>query len=135
VLIVCKTKSVITEQSVPLFDSRVSPDAPISAATAGVSDVALLGFALSDCVVELDAPAARYLRAVHRTALELAVQNGFGIEVGGFWLMQDQIAGLRALADHYPACESEPVARAIEAYLRAQLLEMYQIAQVSSGVE
>jgi len=121
VLIICKT----TERSGPMTDPFELPLAT------NTSDVTLAGFALNDCVVELDAPAARYLRAVHRTALELAIQNGFGIEVGGFWLMLDQIAALRELADHYPASESEPVARAIEAYLRAQLQELYLMAGTS----
>jgi len=59
------------------------------------SEVIFLGFALSDCVVEIDRDAARYLRAVHRTALELAIPNRFGIEVGGFWLMPEQLEQLR----------------------------------------
>ena len=41
-------------------------------------EVEFLGFALSDCTVNLNDSAAKYLRAVHRTALELAVQNQFG---------------------------------------------------------
>jgi hypothetical protein len=81
----------------------------------------LIGFALSDCVVDIDSQAARYLRAVHRTALELAVQNQFGIEFGGFWLMAEQVAQLRRLPDCYPRSEANLVARAIEAYLRAQV--------------
>ncbi|HLN98234.1 MAG TPA: hypothetical protein VK208_07205, partial [Pyrinomonadaceae bacterium] len=66
------------------------------------SDVSFLGFALSDCVVELDKQAAKYLRAVHRTALELAIHNRFGIEIGGFWLMPEQLAQLRKLPECYP---------------------------------
>ena len=81
----------------------------------------LIGFALSDCVVEIDVEAARYLRVVHRTALELAVQNQFGIEIGGFWLMQEQVQQLRRLPEYYPAGEAEFVRRAVEAYLQAQL--------------
>ena len=85
------------------------------------SDVILLGFALSDCVVEIDKQAARYLRAVHRTALELAIPNHFGIEVGGFWLMPEQLEQLRKLPECYSLLEAPFVERAIEAYLTAQL--------------
>lgn len=81
----------------------------------------LIGFVLSDCVVELDQAAAKYLRAVHRTALELAVQNQFGAEIGGFWLMAEQVSQLRRLPEYYPVNESPLVARAVDAYLRAQL--------------
>jgi hypothetical protein len=81
----------------------------------------LLGFALSDCTVDVDEQAAKYLRAVHRTALELAVPNQFGAEVGGFWLMAEQVTQLRRLPDYYPANESQTVARAVDAYLRAQM--------------
>lgn len=89
------------------------------------SDVAFLGFALSDCTVELDPQAAKYLRPVNRTALELATHNRFGSEIGGFWLMHDQIAQLRNLPAYYPLKEAPLVARAVEAYLRAQLREFY----------
>ena len=85
------------------------------------SDVIFLGFALSDCVVEIDKQAAKYLRAVHRTALELAIPNRFGIEVGGFWLMPEQLEQLRKLPDCYSQLEAPFVERAIEAYLAAQL--------------
>ncbi len=85
------------------------------------SDVIFLGFALSDCVVELDKEAAKYLRAVHRTALELAIPNRFGIEVGGFWLMPEQLAQLRKLPECYSPLEAPFVERAIQAYLAAQL--------------
>lgn len=88
------------------------------------SDVLLCAFALTDCVVHITAPAAKYLRAVHRTALELAVPNLFGPEIGGFWLQPDQILQLRQLPDCYPANESELVARAVQAYLLAQTLEL-----------
>ena len=81
----------------------------------------LVGFALSDCVVDLDAEAVRYLSAVHRTALELAVQNQFGVEIGGFWLMREQVQQLKRLTEYYPASEAEMVARAVDAYLRAQI--------------
>ena len=36
------------------------------------SDLILCAFALTDCIVHIESQAARYLRAVHRTALELA---------------------------------------------------------------
>ncbi|HEX3280370.1 MAG TPA: hypothetical protein VHR36_03990 [Pyrinomonadaceae bacterium] len=85
------------------------------------SDVIFLGFALSDCVVELEKDVAKYLRAVHRTALELAIPNRFGIEVGGFWLMPEQLEQLRKLPECYSQLEAPFVARAIEAYLAAQL--------------
>jgi hypothetical protein len=85
------------------------------------SDVIFLGFALSDCVVELEKDVAKYLRAVHRTALELAIPNHFGIEVGGFWLMPEQLEQLRKLPECYSQLEAPFVARAIEAYLAAQL--------------
>ena len=84
-------------------------------------DVELLGFAISDCTVLLSERSAKYLRAVHRTALELAVQNQFGADVGGFWLLQAQIEQLRRLPECYPAAEAPLVRSAIEAYLAAQL--------------
>jgi hypothetical protein len=93
------------------------------------SDVAFLGFALSDCTVELDPQSARYLRPVNRTALELATHNRFGSEIGGFWLMRDQIAKLRNLPAHYPSKEAPFVARAVEAFLRAQLDEFYSLVR------
>jgi len=85
------------------------------------SDVIFLGFALSDCVVEVEKYAAKYLRAVHRTALELAIPNRFGIEVGGFWLMPEELEQLRRLPQCYSQLEAPLVERAIEAYLAAQL--------------
>ena len=87
--------------------------------------VDLIGFVLSDCVVEVDEAAAKYLRAVHRTALELAVQNQFGAEIGGFWLMAEQIGQLRRLPEYYPANESQLVARAVDAYLHAQMPKLH----------
>lgn len=84
-----------------------------------------VGFAMSDCVIALNQPAAKYLGAVHRTALEIAVPNLFGQEFGGFWLKPRQIEQLRSLAEHYPATESEFVSRAVEEYLKAQLKEWY----------
>ncbi len=88
-------------------------------------DLAFIGFALSDCTVEVEPQSARYLRPVNRTALELATHNQFGSEIGGFWLMHDQIAKLRNLPAHYPSNEAPFVARAVEAFLRAQLDEFY----------
>lgn len=93
------------------------------------SDVAFLGFALSDCTIELDPQSAKYLRPVNRTALELATHNRFGSEIGGFWLMHDQIAKLRNLPGYYPSNEAPFVARAVEAYLRAQLREFYSLVR------
>lgn len=89
------------------------------------SDVTFLGFALSDCVVELDKQAAKYLRAVHRTALELAIPNRFGIEVGGFWLMPEQLEQLRKLPECYSVNESSSVRRAVNAYVLAQSQELH----------
>jgi hypothetical protein len=89
------------------------------------SDVIFLGFALSDCVVEIDKQAARYLRAVHRTALELAIPNRFGIELGGFWLMPEQLAQLRKLSECYPGNEDALVRRAVNAYVLAQTKEFH----------
>jgi hypothetical protein len=85
-----------------------------------VADVKLCAFALTDCVVHIESQSAKYLRAVHRTALELAVPNLYGSEIGGFWLKSDQIAQLRKLPDCYPANEIDFVRRAVEAYLLAQ---------------
>jgi len=90
-----------------------------------VSNVRLCAFALADCVVHIDLQSAKFLRAVHRTALELAVPNLFGVEIGGFWLKPDQIDQLRKLPDCYPANEIEFVRRAVEAYLAAQTKESW----------
>lgn len=84
------------------------------------SDVMLCAFALADCVVQVDSQIAKYLRAVHRTALELAVPNLFGLEIGGYWLTSAQINQLRKLADCYPANEINFVKSAVESYLLAQ---------------
>jgi hypothetical protein len=89
-----------------------------------VSDVRLCAFALTDCVVHIESQSAKYLRAVHRTALELAVPNLFGSELGGFWLKPDQVDQLRRLADCYPTEEIRFVRRAVEAYLLAQTEEL-----------
>lgn len=93
------------------------------------SELSFVGFALCDCVVEVDPQSAKYLRAVHRTALELSVANRFGVEVGGFWLLNDQIEELRRLSNYYPPNEAVAVARAVEAYLRAQLATVGQIKE------
>ena len=85
-----------------------------------LKDVKLCAFALNDCVVHIESQSAKYLRAVHRTALELAVPNLFGSELGGFWLKPDQVDQLRRLADCYPADEIRFVRRAVEAYLLSQ---------------
>jgi hypothetical protein len=89
-----------------------------------VSDVRLCAFALADCVVHIELQSAKYLRAVHRTALELAVPNLFGVEIGGFWLRPDQVDQLRKLPDCYPANEIDLVRGAVEAYLAAQTKEL-----------
>jgi hypothetical protein len=85
------------------------------------SEVVFLGFALNECTVQVQAGSAKYLRAVHRTALELAVQNSFGVEIGGFWLTLNEIAQLQSLSEYYPVNEAPLVAQAIEDYLVAQL--------------
>ena len=85
-----------------------------------LSNVKLCAFALTDCIVHVQTQSAKYLRAVHRTALELAVPNLYGSELGGFWLRSDQIDQLRTLPDCYPANEVEFVRRAVEMYLQAQ---------------
>jgi hypothetical protein len=84
------------------------------------SDVMLCAFALADCVVHVDSQIAKYLRAVHRTALELAIPNLFGLEIGGYWLTSAQINQLRKLPDCYPANEFDLVRLAVESYLMAQ---------------
>ena len=92
-----------------------------------ISNVRLCAFALTDCVVHIESQSAKYLRAVHRTALELAVPNLFGPELGGFWLKPDQINQLRKLPDCYPATEIDFVRRAVEAYLAAQTDELSEL--------
>ena len=88
-------------------------------------ELEFLGFALSECTVETNPAIAKYLRVVHRTALELAVQNQFGASVGGFWLLGDQIDQLRKLPFYYSPSEAAAVKSAVEAYLAAQLREFY----------
>ncbi len=85
-----------------------------------IFNLELCAFALTDCIVHIESQSAKYLRAVHRTALELAVPNLFGAEIGGFWLKPAQIDELRKLPDCYPANEINFVRRAVEAYLLAQ---------------
>jgi hypothetical protein len=97
-----------------------------------LSDVNLCAFALTDCTIHIEAHAAKYLRAVHRTALELAIPNLFGSEIGGFWLKPDQIDQLRKLPDCYPANEVDFVRRAVEMYLLAQIKELEWLSLVNS---
>jgi hypothetical protein len=99
------------------------------------SRVTLCAFALTDCTVHIESQSAKYLRAVHRTALELAVPNLFGAEIGGFWLKADQIDQLRRLPDCYPATEIEFVKRAVEAYLQAQVQDLHDSTRTLSSVE
>lgn len=80
----------------------------------------LCAFALTDCVIHIESQSAKYLRAVHRTALELAVPNLFGLEIGGYWLKPDQVEQLRKLPDCYPANEISFARQAVEVYLLAQ---------------
>ena len=87
------------------------------------SDVEFLGFALGDCIVDLEPASAKYLRVVHGTALELAVHNQFGADIGGFWLLSPQIDQLRRLSEYYSPDEARLVEFAIEAYLAAQIRE------------
>jgi hypothetical protein len=84
-------------------------------------EVEFVGFALTDCTVNLDAASAKYLRVVHGTALELAVRNQFGADIGGFWLLSPQINQLRRLPEYYSPAEAPLVEFAIEAYLAAQI--------------
>ena len=85
------------------------------------NEIEFVGFALSDCTVRVNNSAAKYMRVVHRIALELAVPNQFGAEVGGFWLLADQIEQLRKLPLYYSNNEAPFVKAAVEAYLAAQL--------------
>ena len=85
----------------------------------GRSEVEFVAFALGDCVVDVEQKSAKYLRPVHRTALELAIHNRFGAEIGGFWLMPDQIDQLKKLPEYYPINEAPFVARAVEARIAA----------------
>ena len=92
-------------------------------------ETVFLGFALSECLVEADPQTEKYLQRVIRTALELSVYNRFGSEVGGFWLMTEQIAQLRKLPEYYSPTEAVYVADAVELFLRAQLHKFYGAVQ------
>ena len=83
------------------------------------------GFAITECLIQTEPQIEKYLRRVIRTAFELAVYNRFGAEIGGFWLMTEQIAQLRRLPEYYSPTEASFVANAVEAYLQAQLQEFY----------
>jgi hypothetical protein len=85
------------------------------------SEVEFVGFALTDCTVNLNEASAKYLRVVHGTALELAVHNQFGADIGGFWLLSTQINQLRRLPEYYSPDEAPLVEFAVEAYLAAQI--------------
>ena len=98
------------------------------------SGLEFVGFALSDCTVEVDQAAAKYLRVVHRTALELAIQNNFGAEVGGYWLLIDQIEQLRKLPSYYSGDEAILVRNAIEAYLLAHANSMISLTPIPKEV-
>ena len=95
----------------------------------------LCAFALTDCTIRIESGSAKYLRAVHRTALELAVPNLYGSEIGGFWFKSDQVEQLRRLPDCYPANEIEFVKLAVEAYLLAQTEDLYASTKTLSSVE
>jgi hypothetical protein len=95
-----------------------------------ISNVRLCAFALTDCIVHIESQSAKYLRAVHRTALELAVPNLFGSEIGGFWLKPDQIDQLRKLPDCYPANEIDLVRKAVETYLAAQIEKLCELPRI-----
>jgi hypothetical protein len=87
------------------------------------SEVEFLGFALGDCTVDIEPSSAKYMRVFHGTALELAVHNQFGADIGGFWLLSPQIDQLRRLPEYYSPDEAALVEFAIEAYLAAQIRE------------
>jgi hypothetical protein len=95
----------------------------------------LCAFALADCTILIESQSAKYLRAVHRTALDLAVPNLFGSELGGFWLKSDQVEQLKKLPDCYPTNEIELVRLAVETYLLAQTEELYAYAEILSSTE
>src|SRR5882762_305543 len=95
------------------------------------TELSLIGFELTDCEVNLDALSVKYLRAVHRTALELAIPNRFGLEAGGFWLTNEQIEQLRRLPEYYPPGEAAAVTQTVEAYLKAQLRDFYSATSAS----
>src|ERR1044072_403613 len=88
-----------------------------------VNEVEFVGFALGDCILDLDPSSAKYLRVVHGTARGRAVDNQFGAEFDGFWLLSPQITQLRRLPEYYSPDEAPLVEFAIEAYLAAQIRE------------
>jgi hypothetical protein len=94
-----------------------------------LADVSLCAFALTDCIVEIESHSARYLRAVHRTALELAVPNLYGPQIGGYWLTPVQLEQLRMLPECYPSSESKFVRHAVESYLFAQTNELQRLVE------
>jgi hypothetical protein len=100
---------------------ELGPQRGTKRSTKDTGEVEFVGFALTDCTVNIDQASAKYLRVVHGTALELAVHNQFGAEIGGFWLLSDQIAQLRRLPQYYSPNEAPFVEFAIEAYLAAQV--------------
>src|SRR5262245_59257121 len=102
---------------------RSETEPPKSTKLTTESEVEFVGFALGDCTVDLQPAAAKYLRVVHGTALELAVHNQFGADIGGFWLLSPQIHQLRRLPEYYSLDEAPLVEFAIEAYLAAQIRE------------
>ena len=95
----------------------------LSQSSTSESEVEFVGFALGDCTVDIEPSSAKYLRVVHGTALELAVHNQFGADIGGFWLLSPQINQLRRLPEYYSPDEAPLVEFAIEAYLAAQIRE------------
>ena len=97
------------------------------------ADVSLFAFALSDCVIEIEPKSAKYLRAVHRTALELAVPNLFGPYIGGYWLTPTQLEQLRLLPECYPYAEVQFVRSAIETYVLAQFPAFAQSARFTKN--
>jgi hypothetical protein len=98
------------------------------------ADLSFCAFALTDCVVEIESHSARYLRAVHRTALELAVPNLFGPHFGGYWLTPIQLEQLRMLPECYPSSECKFVRHAVESYLCAQTDELQRFVEQKSSV-
>lgn len=90
------------------------------------------GFALSGGLIQTDPEMEKYLRRVIRTAFELAVYNRFGAEIGGFWLMTEQIEQLRKLPEYYSPTEAVFVASAVEIYLQAQLKGFYMDRSLGS---
>ena len=97
------------------------------------ADVSLFAFALTDCIVEIEPKSAKYLRAVHRTALELAVPNLFGPHIGGYWLTSAQVEQLRLLPDCYPSQEVQFVRSAIDAYVLAQFPALVEAGQFTKN--